>query len=352
MESNFAVFKKKPQCSKKKPVAEKSMHKEKDVPNKILIYERRVGTENVLVDAFNSSGFEATSVSDISQILDIKYDLLVTEIEDCSEVTKRLTEINPEIKIIIFSNFSRDKYIEDIYINEGIRTVLQKSYKIKDLIKMSQIAINTDPLHIFTLDTFMDDEDEERIIRSLEFKINREKIETHNIGYTVFNEIENFFNENNIKNKIEDIDMLHYAIGELIDNSIEAQLALNKKDIEINFKYGFDEEKFGFSIHDKLGTLSHNNVVTGIGMKIYDENGGSPPEHYYDNTYIGPRGRGYYIIQYSVHRLSVAILKPETAKKYKILPCTEANLLVYFNKKRMEIDNQIGPCGISMVITI
>lgn len=338
-------------CSGIKPIAEQSMRNSQTGMKKVLIYERRNETKGLLLDCYKYAGYDAKIISDDNEIPQNKYDLLVTEIEDCSGIVQKAASVNPGIRIIIFSNFSRDTFIEEIFHKKGITGLVRDSYKVKDLLKMSDIAVNIQPFHLFGLESYMSNREEESIVRSLDFKLRKERVEEYNIGETLFTEIEKFIHENGLHNSIEDIDMLHYAIGELIDNSIEAQVKSGKPEIEISCRYGFDETQFGFSIRDKLGTLSHKNVVSGIGMKIYDQSGGTPPEHYYENTYVGPRGRGYYIVQYSVHRLSVVIITPETAEKYNINPCTEATIMVYFNKK-MDEELQIGPCGISMVVTI
>ena len=338
-------------CSLINPSAEQCMRNKEKHVKKVLIYERRKETKNLLLDCFIEAGYNAKIITDDNEIPQMKYDLLVTEIEDCSSVVQKASSINPGIRIIIFSNFSRDIFIEKVFQESGIAGLMQNSYKVKDLLKMTQIALNTQPFNLFGLESYMSDKEEERVVCSLDFKLRRERLEEYNIGDTLFTEIEKFIASNSLESRIEDLDMLHYAIGELIDNSIEAQIKSDRPEIELSCRYGYDSSQFGFSIRDKLGTLSHKNVVSGIGMKIYDKDGGSPPENYYENTYVGPRGRGYYIVQYSVHRLSVVIISPETAEKFNTTPSTEATILVYFNKKVSE-EFQIGPCGISMVVTV
>ncbi len=330
---------------------EKKMFDRPDENRKVLIYERRDETAVVLLALYEKLGFEVEQANDVNNIPDKKFDLLVTEIDECSELTRKVTHYNPSIRILVISNFSRDEFIEDVFENQGIDALCERSYKIRDLIRMSKIALSTSYEELFGLDRFMAFKKNDHIMRTIDFRLSRDKINTINIGESVFYEIDEFLKGNNLMGHIEDVDMLHYAIGELVDNSLEAQLQSGNHEIELYFEYGFDETKFGFSIHDKLGTLAHKNVTSGIGLKMRDENGGTPPEYYVNNTYLGPRGRGYYIIQYSVHRLSVTVLTPETAKKLGTHPRTEASLLVYLNKKN-ELENQIGPCGISMVIAV
>lgn len=334
------------------PVLERVMIENPDLKKRVLIYERRSESADILARAFKALDFDTEVVCDKSTIPDKVFDLLVTEIEDCNDVVEKVYYYNPKVRVLIFSNFSRDEFIKQVYSKEGIGAVLEKSYKVNDIVQMSDIALRVKPDTMFGLNQYMDNNSERKVIRSLDFKLKKESLENISIGETVFEEIDEFLKKNDLTNDIEDVDMLHYAIGELIDNSIEAQVSSGNEEIELFFEYGYDNDKFGFSIHDKLGTLSSKSVVTGIGLKMYDENGGTPPEYYKDNTYFGPRGRGYYIIQYAVHRLSVVILSPQSAEKYNTYPRTDATLLVYFGKKRSEIENQIGPVGVSMVITI
>jgi hypothetical protein len=319
---------------------------------KVLIYERREESLIVLQELYLYLGYEIEAVNNINAIPDKKFDLLITEIEKITEITKKVTYYNPFIRILIISNFSRDTFIEEIFNNFGIEELTNRSYKIRDLIRMSKIAITNNIEELFGLERFMAFKKYEHINRTIDFKLKRSKIETVNIGETVFDEVDEFIRGNNLMGSIEDVDMLHYAIGELVDNSLEAQLKSGNEDIELYFEYGFDENKFGFSIHDKLGTLAHKNVTSGIGLKMRDQTDNKKTELYHNNTYLGPRGRGYYIIQYSVHRLSVSVLTPETAAKLGTHPRTEASLLVYLDKHKNSVENQIGPCGISMVIVV
>jgi DNA-binding NarL/FixJ family response regulator len=312
---------------------------------RVVIYERREDTAEILFGIFEASGFETKLITDVSSIPDQKFDLLVTEIEASKKLVEKLSQYNPKIKVLIISNFSRDKYIEKLY-KEGISKVLEKSYKVRDLIQMSLSAIKAKPGNIYGINHYMSGH--EKAIIKRDFNVKVSELDKFNIGERVYALIDAFVKENSLEEKIEDIDMLHYAIGELLDNSIEAQKSISKTELDISIEYGIDAEKFAFSIHDNLGTLSSNNVVKGIGMKIKD----STDDLYNENAYVGPRGRGYYIIQYAVHRLSIVVVSPESAEKYGLEPCTDASFFIYFNKSHEDIETQIGSCGISLVITL
>jgi len=339
-----------------KPQALVMERKPKNFMAKVLIYERRAETACILNDAFKSSGFEVSIVRDVDEIPPERFDIFVTEIENSKEIVEVIEKRNPLLRIIIFSNFSRDKYIEELY-KKGINIALRQSYKLRDLISMSKFAVRKHPDEMFGVEKLLINGSELSNNKKVEFKIDKKNVEEAAIGDKIFCLIDDYLKSSDLIEKIEDIDMFHYSIGELIDNSIEAQLKAGLTKLEIFLEYGFDDEKIAFSLYDKLGELRPINVINGITKKIKqsedsDENEKLINIDYRDGTYFGHQGRGYFIVQHGVHRIIVTILTPENAGKYNTFPRSNSTLIVYFNKKFENLETQIGPCGISMVISI
>jgi|GEM_PF-3072409 len=327
----------------------------------VYIYDRRDKSGNLLLSVFRHLEFHARLVKEEDELFRERFRVLVTEIND-DPLFARLKVQNPGLKILLFSNFSRDPYIEKLY-ESGIEMALTKSYKLNDIVGMTKNAAISagDSETLLGLKKYF--------IRELAGaeKNGQEALcayskkgyfgDQKSVTSAMFDDFNQFYSTSDLQELIPDPDMLHIAVSELIDNAVRAQLLSGRDSLDISMEIGCDSEKIGISIHNDGKPPDKVSLFSSLNRKMKLSNSDSSlvsqenTDKYVNDHYLGESGRGFYIIQKGVHLLSIVLV--EDQKKEENPNLFEASILLYLSRHRKEVQEGNGKTqGNYMVLTL
>lgn len=317
----------------------------------LLIIDNREKTGKILEEVFKvHGGYHVTRIKE-NDIYDQKpYDIVITEIKRNITVIDAVKKVNPGVRIIFFYNVSRDKFIEEMYA-ESIETLLDRSFKVKDLLNVTrQVSATRVALNSMGLELYLDPE--HRLIETKEFTS-----ASRQVGDDIILAVNLFLRENDIHLKIHDLEIFDIAVMEILDNVFQAQDKSNIKPYHLQLNCGFDREKFVLSVGANTGNVNKDAVLSSIQRKMQhsadDEQDINPDDEYIDGKYFGSQGRGFYIIQKGVHRLSVVILDKEAAQKFnRSQPWFETSIVLYFEKNSSEVKDFQSGVGLACMLDL
>ena len=144
---------------------------------------------------------------------------------------------------------------------------------------------------------------------------------------------------------------------EVLDNVFQAQDKSKIMPYHLQLSCGFDKDKFVLSVGANTGNVNRIAVLSSIQRKMQftSDNGQdlNPDDEYIDGKYFGSQGRGFYIIQKRVHRLSVVILDKEAAQKFnRSQPWFETSIVLYFKKNSSEVKDFQSGVGVACMLDL
>lgn len=261
------------------------------------------------------------------------------------------SEINPEnlqwieflkekaIVRFILIDFLKDPVLSQILKSDFSEDVFFQSYKIRDLFFMAEMVF-----------------DKEKAFLNLQSYLQANShINTQNLSccenYITQAEktLSLYLEENQLLNRIKDVDIFFLALGEIIENFVEYQMRKLNKTPAIVLEYGFDKEKIIVSAKDNLGEADFSAMFKSFVRKTSFKKDPSLPANHQLNdynekgVYVGSQGRGMSIIKKGVHRL-ITIVKRDI--KEKPLPVEEQRtqfiFIVYLDKIETEKASSIN----------
>lgn len=235
----------------------------------------------------------------------------------------------PTVKFILIDFLNDNFLLKLIRRNSDLKVIFEKSYKIRDLIEMSQMLVDkTQPFTNIS-----------SYIRENGFSFSQKLGDCENYLELSESIIKKFLSENNLESSIEDIDIFLLALGEVVENFVEYQLIQKKKKPDIIFEYALDSERIIVSVRDELGEadflslfksfIRKTSITTKSELENYSEKG----------IYTGHRGRGMSIIKKGVDRL-ISIVKKQ-GDEY-VQQRTQFIFILYLDKKRQEENSSIN----------
>lgn len=318
----------------------------------VVIYDRREKSGDLLLNCFHHKGFTATLVQDVNDLHKKPMDILVTEVND-EKLFDELKTTYPDLKILVFSDFSRDPFVENLY-NSSIELALSKSYKINDIIDMtSQVSSRLNEEKIIGLNKYFQDGFETNHSLCGYFK-NSYTGSDNSISDSILNDFEKFLQNAGLLSVLNDPEMIRIALNELIDNAIQAQSISSLNEYNVNLEIGCDQNKIGISVHNAGNAPNKESLFSSLNRKMklkHDESSYFSSDPYEKNTYVGKSGRGFYIIQKGVHLLSIMLM--EDQKNQNAPSFFEASILLFITRHNREktIESRKKP-GYYMVLTV
>ncbi len=326
----------------------------------VCIYDRREKSGNLLLSVFRHLEFHARLVTEENDLFRERFQILVTEIND-DPLFGRLKVQNPGLKILLFSNFSRDPYIEKLY-ESGIEMALTKSYKLNDIVGMTKnAAMGKEAESLLGLKKyFIGDpagDQNEQMEALCAYSQRAYSGDQKTVASAMFADFNKFYSSSDLQKWIPDPDMLHIAVSELIDNAVRAQLVSGRDNLDISMEIGCDSEKIGISIYNDGKPPDKVSLFSSLNRKMKLTHSNSSPvsreniDKYVNDHYLGESGRGFYIIQKGVHLLSIMLI--EDQKKEENPNLFEASILLYLSRHRKEVQEGQGKTqGNYMVLTL
>lgn len=235
------------------------------------------------------------------------------------------------IKFILIDFLNDSFLVKMMNSNPNPREIYRMSYKVKDLIRMSEMVFEGECPFI-RVNSYLKDSS---LIYAKEIK------EGNNYLETAERAIYDFLVENNLYNKIKDLDEFFFALGEVVENFVEYQMRVLKKNPDIILEYGLDNEKLIVSARDRLGAADFVPLFNSFIRKTStDKNQNeSVPDYNDKGIYVGKQGRGMSIVKHSVHRL-ISIVKKEADRSFE--KRTQFIFIVYIDKKIREDNSSVN----------
>ncbi|HCL55701.1 MAG TPA: hypothetical protein DHW82_01660 [Spirochaetia bacterium] len=284
---------------------------------------------------------------DVPDYLFSMENLFIWEIGEIDPRNLKWVDFLKEQKTIkfILIDFINDAFLMSlIHADTTPQELYEKSYKLRDLINMSEMVFDSDYSFV-NLSSYLK---LNSFIFSHEIKEGENYLEEAEIVIT------DFLKKNNLAAGIKDLDLFFLALGEVVENFIEYQLIRLNKTPSIIIEYGYDNEKIIISVRDDLGKANFLPLFksfirkTSVQKKIQEEvsqnenkrNKDNIPDDYNkEGIYIGAQGRGMSIIKQGVHRL-ISIVKKESEKE--ISKRTQFIFIVYLDKRELEDNSSVN----------
>lgn len=282
----------------------------------------------------NFTVFPFLNFEDVPESLFRMENLFVLESKEITPTNLKWIEFLKEKKTIkfILIDFLNDRFLLSMVQNQfSSGEVYRKSYKVKDLIRMSEMVFDEDNPFI-QVGSYLQDSS---LIYAKEIKQGENYLE---IGERAIYE---FLIQNNLQDKIKDLDEFFLALGEVIENFVEYQMRFLKKTPDIILEYGLDEEKIIVSARDKLGAADFLPLFKSFIRRTSLAQGSNKKHDEYNDkgVYVGKQGRGMSIIKHSVHRL-ISIVKKESDFSFE--KRTQFIFIVYIDKKIKEDNSSVN----------
>lgn len=325
----------------------------------VVIYDRRKKSGDLLLNCFIHRGFSAFLLQEKEDLYRKKMDMLVTEVND-EILFSDLKKDNKKLKILVFSNFSRDPYVENLY-DVSIEMALAKSYKINDIIEMTtQITNSNRQDTIIGLNKYFTPGFNQK--GSLCGYLKNTFVGTGiEITEQMISSFDQFLDNANLNKLLNDPEMIRIALHELIDNAIQAQRRTQLNEYNVTMEIRCDETKIGISVHNAGNPPDKESLFSSLNRKMklkHDESSYFSGDQYEDSTYVGKSGRGFYIIQKGVHLLSIMLMENQNVENMESSQKDNANffeasILLFISRHQNEkiVENRKKP-GYYMVLTI
>lgn len=317
-------------------------------PVQLLIIDNREKTGVILEEVFQAQGFAVTRIKEDGPYSNKPYDIIITEIKRNLEVIQEIKKQNPWVRVVFFYNVSRDEFIEKMYA-QSIETLLARSFKVNDLLSVAQKLSKTQ-LRLKTLGLDLHLSTNHKPIEQQEFTGKTRRVADDVIVY-----VNTFLNNHEIHLRIRDLEIFDIAVMEVLDNVFQAQDKSAIKPYRLQVSCGFDDDKFVLSVGANTGNVDKLAVMGSIQRKMQfsiDEEH-NPQDEYVEGKYFGSQGRGFYIIQKGVHRLSVVILDQEAASRLNLgIPWFETSIVLYFKKGSHDVANFQAGVGVACILDL
>jgi len=290
---------------------------------------------------------------DVPDYLFSMENLFIWEIGEIDPRNLKWVDFLKEQKTIkfILIDFINDAFLMSlIHADTTPQELYEKSYKLRDLINMSEMVFDSDYSFV-NLSSYLK---LNSFIFSHEIKEGENYLEEAEIVIT------DFLKKNNLDTGIKDLDLFFLALGEVVENFIEYQLIRLNKTPSIIIEYGYDNEKIIISVRDDLGKANFLPLFksfirkTSVQKSIQEEKPvqnqsdqgeknlseeNQPDEYNKEGVYIGAQGRGMSIIKQGVHRL-ISIVKKESEKE--LSKRTQFIFIVYLDKRELEDNSSVN----------